>query len=172
MRYTFQGKSPRIAASAYIAPGARVIGDVTIGEQSSVWFNAVLRGDIASITVGSGSNIQDNTTVHVDYGIPTKIGSNVVIGHNCIIHGCTIADNVLIGMGSTILNGAQIGENSLVAAGSLVTENKVFPPNSVIMGAPARVVREVGEKELQMIRQGPKNYMENARLYKENGIGD
>lgn len=170
MIHTLQGQTPEVADSAYIAPGAHVIGHVMIGVKSSVWFNAVIRGDLAPITIGDGTNIQDNTTVHVDYGMPTSIGSNVVVGHNCIIHGCTIADNVLVGMGTTILNGAQIGENSLIGAGSLVTEGKVFPPNSVIMGRPAKIVREVGEKERAMIRQGPLNYMQNALLYKESGI--
>lgn len=170
MIHTLQGQTPEVADSAYIAPGAHVIGHVMIGAKASVWFNAVIRGDLAPITIGNGTNIQDNTTVHVDYGMPTSIGSNCVIGHNCIIHGCTIGDNVLVGMGSTILNGAQIGEGSLIGAGSLVTEGKVFPPNSVIMGRPAKIVREVGEKERAMIKQGPQNYMQNALLYKESGI--
>jgi carbonic anhydrase/acetyltransferase-like protein (isoleucine patch superfamily) len=172
MLHTLQGKTPQVAESAYIAPGAHVIGDVVIGAHASIWFNAVVRGDIAAIRIGEGTNIQDNTTVHCDYGMPTTIGSHVVVGHNCIIHGCTIADNVLVGMGSTILNGAQIGENCLIGAGSLVTEGKVFPPGSVIMGRPAKVVRAVGEKELAMIKQGPQNYMKNAALFKESGIGE
>lgn len=166
MRYALGEKVPQIADGVYLAPGAVVIGQVTIAADASVWFGAVIRGDIDSITIGSGTNVQDNTVIHCDQGFPTTIGREVTIGHSCIIHGCTIGDNCLIGMGTTILNGAKLGENCLVGAGSLITEGKEFPPGSVIMGRPARVVREVGQAELAMLKRGAENYRRNAQLYR------
>lgn len=166
MRYALGEKVPQIAEGVYLAPGAVVIGQVTIAADASVWFGAVIRGDIDSITIGSGTNVQDNTVIHCDQGFPTTIGREVTIGHSCIIHGCTIGDNCLIGMGTTILNGAKLGENCLVGAGSLITEGKEFPPGSVIMGRPARVVREVGQAELAMLKRGAENYRRNAQLYR------
>lgn len=168
MPYPFKGQRPQAAGSAFIAPGARVIGNVTLGEHSSVWYNAVLRGDTNSIRVGEGSNVQDNSVLHVDPPYPLQIGSNVTVGHSCILHGCTIEDDSLIGMGSTILNGAVIGANSLVGAGSLVTEGKVFPPGSVIMGRPAKLIREVGPKEIEMIQRAAEHYRRNARDHAES----
>jgi len=165
MRYSLGGKTPKIGASVYLAPNATVIGQVTLEEGASVWFGAVLRGDVDSISIGSGTNIQDGSVVHCDSGSPVSIGRDVTVGHSCIIHGCTIGDSCLIGMGSTILNGARIGENSLVGAGSLITEGKEFPPGSVIMGRPAKVVRQVGEHELAMIRRGAESYRRNAERY-------
>jgi carbonic anhydrase/acetyltransferase-like protein (isoleucine patch superfamily) len=166
MRYALGEHEPQIAESAYIAPTATVIGQVTIGPEASVWWGAVIRGDVDRITIGSGTNVQDGTIIHCDQGIPTTIGREVTIGHGCVIHGCTIGDHCLIGMGSTILNGARLGENCLVGAGSLITEGKEFPPGSVIMGRPARLVREVGEPELAMIRRGADNYRRNAQRYR------
>lgn len=166
MRYALGEKVPQIAEGVYLAPGAVVIGQVTIAADASVWFGAVIRGDVDSITIGSGTNVQDNTVIHCDQGFPTTIGREVTIGHSCIIHGCTIGDNCLIGMGTTILNGAKLGENCLVGAGSLITEGKEFPPGSVIMGRPARVVREVGQAELAMLKRGAENYRRNAQLYR------
>lgn len=168
MLHPFQGHLPQLSGDVYIAPGAQVIGRVSLGPAVSVWYNTILRGDSDTITVGAGTNIQDLTLVHADQGKPTLVGSGVTIGHSCIIHGCTIGDHCLIGMGSTILNGAVIGENSLVGAGSLVTEGKVFPPGSVIMGRPAKVVRAVGERELEMIRRGAEGYRQNARLHAQS----
>ena len=133
----FNGISPAVSPSAFTAEGSRIIGDVTLCEDSSVWFNAVLRGDEAKITLGKGSNIQDNCTVHCDESYPAVIGENVTVGHNAVIHGCTIGDGSLIGMNATVLNGAKIGKNCLVGAGALVTENKEFPDNSLILGVPA-----------------------------------
>lgn len=152
-----------MADGVFVAPGARLIGDVRLAAGCSVWYNSVLRADSNTITIAAGTNVQDNSVLHVDDG-PFKltIGENVTVGHSCILHGCSIGNNTLIGMGSTILNGAVIGENSLIGAGSLVTEGKVFPPGSVIMGRPARAVREVGEQELEMIRFGARHYQENA----------
>lgn len=169
MRYPFKGERPQVPADAFIAPGARVIGRVQLGQESGVWYNAVLRADSNTITIGSGTNIQDNCLLHVDEGeFSMMIGDGVTVGHSCILQGCTVGSHSLIGMGSTILNGAVIGENSLVGAGSLVTEGKVFPPNSVIMGRPAKVVRTVGEKELEMIRFGAGHYRQNAVDHKRS----
>lgn len=165
MRYALGEKEPQIAEGVFIAPTAAIIGQVTIGPEASVWFGAVIRGDVDRISIGSGTNVQDATVIHCDAGIPTNIGQNVTIGHSCIIHGSTIGDNCLIGMGSTVLNGAKLGENCLVGAGSLITEGKEFPPGSVIMGRPAKVVREIGEAELAMLRQGPENYRRNSQRY-------
>lgn len=153
------GKIPDIDPSAFVASGARIVGEVTLGEESSVWYNAVLRGDSAAITLGAGSNLQDNVTVHVDAGHPVVIGEDVSVGHNAVIHGCTIGDGCLIGMGSTILSGAEIGEGSLVAAGAVVLEGTVVPPGSLVAGVPGRVRRELSEDE----REG---VLRNARVYR------
>ncbi len=169
MFYALRGDVPQVAEGVFVAPGAQVVGRVSLAPESSVWFNAVLRGDVDSITVGSGTNIQDLSLVHCDAGFPTVIGSDCTIGHSCIIHGCTIGDNVLVGMGTTILNGAKIGDNCLIGAGSLITEGKEFPPGSVIMGRPAKVVREVSDRELDMIRRGHLNYKQNAKKYADGG---
>jgi carbonic anhydrase/acetyltransferase-like protein (isoleucine patch superfamily) len=163
--HAFKGHRPQVAEGVYIAPGAQVIGAVTLQRNASVWYNAVLRGDTEPISIGEGSNIQDGTVVHTDTGLPTTVGRNVTVGHACVLHGCQIADDCLIGMGATLLNGSKIGANCLVGAGSLITEGKEFPPGSVIMGRPAKVVREVGERELAMIRSGAEIYRQNARLH-------
>ncbi len=165
MRYALGDKTPNIADGVFIAPNAVVIGDVTLEPEASIWFGAMLRGDVDSIRVGRGSNVQDATVVHCDAGFPTHIGADVTIGHSCIIHGCTIGDGSLIGMGSTIMNGAKIGENCLVGAGSLITEGKEFPPGSVIMGRPARVVRQVTEPELEGLRRSAEWYRRNAQRF-------
>lgn len=167
MQHRLASDAPTVSEGVFIAPGAQLIGKVSLGPNASVWFNTVLRGDADTITVGSGSNIQDLTMVHCDKGFPVEIGANVTVGHTCIIHGCTIGDNCLIGMGSTILNGAKLGENCLVGAGSLITEGKEFPPGSVIMGRPAKVVREVGDRELEMIRRAAENYRRNAQTFRQ-----
>ena len=165
MLYAYKGIRPELGPGAYVAPGARVIGRVTLGPSASVWFNSVVRGDSETVTVGSGSNIQDGSVVHADPGFPTVIGTGVTIGHTCIIHGCTIGDHCLIGMGTTILNGARLGDHCVVGAGSLITEGKEFPPGSVIMGRPAKVVRQVEERDLAMIQRGEANYRRNAQDY-------
>jgi len=165
LQHSYKGIRPQLADDVYIAPGAQVIGKVAMGAGSSVWFNAVIRGDADTISIGAGSNIQDGSVVHCDEGLPTVIGQNVTIGHSCIIHGCTIAENCLIGMGTTILNGARLGEGCLVGAGSLITEGKEFPPGSVIMGRPAKVVRQAEERDLEMIRRGAAHYRDRARDY-------
>jgi carbonic anhydrase/acetyltransferase-like protein (isoleucine patch superfamily) len=144
---TVSGKTPVIDPSAFLAAGARVMGDVRIAEGSSVWYNAVLRADGDSITVAAGSNLQDNVSVHVDHGKPVVIGENVSVGHNAVVHGCTIEDGSLIGMGAVILNGAVIGAGSLVAGGAVVLEGTVIPPGSLVAGVPGKVRRELSEDE-------------------------
>lgn len=154
-----------LGKTIFIAKSADVVGKVKLGNFISVWFQVVLRGDVDSITIGDRTNIQDGTVVHVAAGYPTIIGEGVSIGHKAIIHGCEIGDNVLVGMGAIILNGAKIGENSIVGAGSLVTQGKVFPPNSLIMGSPAKVVRELKPEEIQSIRDNAEEYLETMKGY-------
>jgi len=154
-----------LGKTIFIAKSADVVGKVKLGNFISVWFQVVLRGDVDSITIGDRTNIQDGSVVHVAAGYPTIIGEGVSIGHKAIIHGCEIGDNVLVGMGAIILNGAQIGENSIVGAGSLVTQGKVFPPNSLIMGSPAKVVRELKPEEIQSIRDNAEEYLETMKGY-------
>lgn len=149
----------------FIAQGARVFGQVHLGKQVSIWFNAVLRGDMAAITVDDGANIQDNSVVHVSFETPCHIGKDVTIGHSCIIHGCTIDEGALIGMGSTIMNHAHIGAECLVGSGSLVTQGKVFPPRMLIMGRPAKVVRALTEEEIQANRANAAHYREMAERF-------
>lgn len=166
----FRGKHPEIDPSAYVADGAQVIGDVTLGPHASVWFNAVLRGDADRIEIGAGSNIQDGAVVHADPGFPCRVGRDVVVGHGAILHGCEISDECLIGMGAIILNGARLGPGCVVAAGALVPEGKEFPPRSLLMGVPATVKRSVTDEDLAATRAGAAHYRERATLYrKETG---
>lgn len=157
--------TPRIAEGVYIAPNAVLIGKVSVGRGSSVWFNTVLRGDMDSITVGEETNIQDLTMVHVDRDTPTVIGSRVTIGHRAIIHGCTLDDECLVGMGAIIQNRAHIGTHSLVASGSVVREGFEVPPGKLVVGVPAVIKRDLLPEELEMIRRIAANYAERARLY-------
>lgn len=158
-------ETPQIAADAYIAPNATLIGAVTIAAGASVWFGAVLRGDDAPIVVGPGSNVQDNAVVHADIGIPTTIGANVTIGHGAIVHGATIGDGALIGMGATLLNGARIGAESIVGANALVSEGKAFPDRSLILGVPAKLVRALDAESAAHGRLGAANYAARAQRY-------
>jgi carbonic anhydrase/acetyltransferase-like protein (isoleucine patch superfamily) len=160
-------RRPRIDRTAYVADDAQVIGDVVLGPQSSVWFNAVLRGDTERITIGTGTNIQDGAILHADPGFPCSVGAGVVTGHGAILHGCQIGDNCLIGMGAVILNGARIGPGSIVAAGALVPEDKEFPPGALIMGVPARMARAVTAEDAAQIAAGARHYQERARIYRE-----
>ena len=160
---TAAGRTPVLDPSAFVAPGARVIGGVTLGEGSSVWYNAVLRADGDTITVGAGSNLQDNVSVHVDTGRPVLIGENVSVGHNAVVHGCTIGDGSLIGMGSVILSGALIGEGCLIAGGAVVLEGAVIPPGSLVAGVPAKVRRELTDDERAGI-------LRNALVYREHVV--
>ena len=152
------GKTPDIHPTAFVATGGRVIGAVTLGEGASVWYNAVLRGDSDTITIGAGSNLQDNVAVHVDMGQPVVIGENVSVGHNAVVHGCMIGDGTLIGMGSVILSGAVIGSGCLVAGGAVVLEGTVVPDGSLVAGVPAKVRRELTEEERAGIRRNAATY--------------
>jgi carbonic anhydrase/acetyltransferase-like protein (isoleucine patch superfamily) len=162
----WQGHHPRLAAGVFLASGAVVIGQVSLAEDVNVWFNTVIRGDMNTITVGARTNIQDNTTVHVTSKTgPTVIGSDVTIGHNAVIHACTIEDLCLIGMGSTILDGSVIGRGSFVAAGSVVTPGKIMPPGMMIMGSPAKPVRELTEQEKKFLHTSARDYVKTAQSY-------
>lgn len=164
---SLRGITPRIAASAYVDPGAHVIGDVEIGERASVWPCVVLRGDIEPIRVGEETNIQDGTVVHTDRGFPTIIGDRVSVGHSAIIHGCTIGDDSLIGMGACVLTGARIGRGAVIAAGALVPENMEVADDTLVMGAPAKPRRTVTAEEKARFQKGVAGYMERARQFKE-----
>ncbi|KXS44792.1 MAG: hypothetical protein AWU59_337 [Methanolobus sp. T82-4] len=162
----FKNKRPSISEQAYIAGSADIIGDVEIGDFSSIWFNAVLRGDTGSIRIGSRTSIQDNVVIHADSPMNVHIGNDVTVGHGAVVHGCTIGDNVIIGMNSTILKGAQIGKNSIVGANALVPEGKRFPDNSIILGVPAKVKREATDQDMQKISENAAEYVSLAKEYK------
>jgi carbonic anhydrase/acetyltransferase-like protein (isoleucine patch superfamily) len=157
--YTFNGAKPQLGDGAWIAPSADLIGNVVLGPRVTVLFGAVLRADNSAITIGAETNVQDGSVLHSDEGVPLTIGERVTIGHKVILHGCTIEDNVLIGMGSTILNRAVIGAESLVGANALVTEGKVFPPGSLIIGSPAKVARPLSAEERAAIRKSAAGYV-------------
>lgn len=165
--YELDGRRPDIADSAWVADSAQVIGDVTLGEGASVWFGAIARGDSDRIVVGAGSNIQDGCVLHADDGLPLVVGERVTVGHQVMLHGCTIGDESLIGIGATVLNGARIGRNCLVGAGSLVTEGKEFPDGSMILGTPAKVVRQLTPEQMDGLRKSAQHYMDNARGYRQ-----
>lgn len=167
---TFWGRQPRLADSAYIAQGAVVVGDVTLGEDSSVWYGAVLRGDINRIVVGSGSNIQDNAVVHLADEHPCVIGDLVTVGHSAILHACKVENECLIGMGATILDGAVIGAQSIVGAKALVTGGTVIPPGSLVLGSPAKVIKPLSDLQREGIRHWADKYVANARFCLKHGI--
>lgn len=162
---SYKGVKPSIDPSVYIAGGAAVIGNVTIGEGASIWFNTVLRGDIERIHVGKYTNIQDNSTVHVMGDCPAIIGDYVTVGHGAIIHGCTVGNNCLIGMGAILLGYCEIGENSIIAAGALITEGSKIPPNSMVMGMPGRISRPLREDEITALRESAIRYHAVAQEY-------
>ncbi|MBS3810720.1 MAG: gamma carbonic anhydrase family protein [Halanaerobiales bacterium] len=168
MKYKYKNKQPKVADSSFIAPGARVVGEVELREETSIWYNASLRADLNKMILKEGSNIQENSALHVDTEYPLLIGKNVTVGHNATIHGCIIKNNCLIGMGAIILNNALINENSIIAAGSLVTEGKEFPPGSLIMGSPAKVVRELSKEEIKGIKDSAKHYIKLGREHKKS----
>jgi carbonic anhydrase/acetyltransferase-like protein (isoleucine patch superfamily) len=163
----FRGIAPTVARSAYVDPSAQVIGDVTIGERASIWPNASLRGDTGPIVIGDETSIQDNCALHLDEGFPLTVGSRVTVGHSVTLHGCTVEDDALIGIGATILNGARIGKGSVVAAGSLVPENMQVPPATLVMGVPAKPRRAVSAEEQARFAEGVEHYVEKAQTYKE-----
>jgi carbonic anhydrase/acetyltransferase-like protein (isoleucine patch superfamily) len=156
---------PDVADSAWVAESAEVVGRVMLGEDVSIWFNAVLRGDSEHLTVGASSNIQDGSVLHADHGYPLVIGERVTVGHQVMLHGCTVGDDSLIGIGAVVLNGARIGRNCVVGAGALVTEGKEFPDGSLIVGAPAKVVRELSEAQIAGLKASAAHYVNNGRRY-------
>ena len=164
--YEVDGKTPQVDSTAWIADSAQVMGHVTLGPDASVWFGCVLRGDTESMTIGEGSNIQDLTVMHADHGLPLTIGKHVTVGHKVMLHGCTIGDESLIGIGAIVLNGAKIGKNCLVGAGALVTEGKEFPDGSMIVGAPAKAVRQLTPEQIEGLRQSAQHYIDNARRFR------
>lgn len=165
MIHEFMNNKPNIADDVFLAPGSQIIGNITIGKGCSIWHNATLRADIGTIIIGEYTNIQDNAVVHIEYDYPTIIGNGVTIGHGAIIHGCTINDNCLIGMGAIILNGAVIGENSLIGAGALITEHKEIPPNSLVIGIPGKILRKLTEEEIEKLKESAKEYYNLSRFY-------
>jgi carbonic anhydrase/acetyltransferase-like protein (isoleucine patch superfamily) len=166
MQRPHRGRWPKVHSSAYIDDSAQVVGEVELGADSSVWMNVVIRGDVNKITIGRRSNVQDCSVVHVMQGThPTTIGDDVTIGHSAVVHGCTIANRVLIGMGAIVLNGAQVGEDSIVAAGTLVTEGMVVPPRSMVMGSPGKVRRPLTDAEVASILDYSANYVRYKKDY-------
>ena len=157
-----------IKDSIVICPGAQVLGDVELGEDVSIWHGAVVRGDTDSITIGDNSNVQDNCVVHSTSGFPVVIGENVSIGHGAVVHGCRLDDNVLIGMNATVLNGAHISKNSIVGAGAVVSEGKEFPEGSLILGVPAKAVKQLTPEQVQLIQNNADNYVKLSKQYKED----
>jgi len=166
--YSIDGHAPALARDAYVVDNATVIGRVTLEAGASVWFNAVLRGDGDRIVVGAGSNVQDGAVLHVDPGFPLTIGERVSVGHQAMLHGCTIGAGSLIAIKAVVLNGAVIGQQCLVGAGAVVTEGKAFPPRSLLLGAPAKVVRELTDKDLQMLAHAADSYIRRAQTYRES----
>ena len=169
--FSLEGVSPQLPndGSAWIAPNAAVIGNVVVGRDVGIWFGAVLRGDNEPITIGDGTNVQDLCCFHTDQGYPLTIGRGCTIGHGAILHGCTIGNNVLIGMGATVLNGAVIGDNSIIGAGALVGEGKTIPANSLAVGLPAKVIRELDERSAEALRASSTHYVANAHRF-QNGL--
>ncbi len=165
MIYTLDGLSPEIGAGVWIAPTAAVIGHVVLEDAANIWFGAVLRGDGEEIRVGAGSNVQDNAVLHTDTGYPLRIGANCTVGHKAMLHGCTIGDGTLIGMGATLLNGARIGKGCLIGAGALITEGKEIPDGSLVMGAPGRVIRVLDAAAQDRLLASAEHYRANARRF-------
>jgi carbonic anhydrase/acetyltransferase-like protein (isoleucine patch superfamily) len=163
--YELDGVAPQLGTGAWVADSAEVIGNVQLGDNASIWFGAVLRGDNEKMTIGRNSNVQDMSMLHSDPGSPLTIGENVTIGHQVMLHGCTIGDNSLIGIQAVVLNNAKIGRNSIVGAGSVVTEGKEFPDNSLIFGSPAKVMRTISDEDAARLRHGSDHYVANAVRY-------
>jgi carbonic anhydrase/acetyltransferase-like protein (isoleucine patch superfamily) len=171
MLISHNGISPRVDPTAYVQSSARVIGDVRIGAQSSVWFNVVVRGDVFHVRIGARTNIQDNATVHVTGGrFPTLVGDDVTVGHGVILHGCTVGSRVLVGIGAIVLDRCEIGDDCLIGAGALLTPGTVIESGNLVLGSPAKAVRKLKSEELDLLRQSARNYVDNARRYREQGI--
>ena len=165
MLISYNDKNPTVHETTFIAPGAYIIGDTTIGKDSSIWFNAVLRGDENSITIGEKTSIQDNSTVHLFEESPVVIGDEVTVGHNVIIHGCQIANRCVIGMGSTIMDNVEIGEECIIGANTLIPSGKKIPPRSLVLGSPGKVVRELTEKDHELIQLSIDTYVQRGREF-------
>ena len=169
--YPHGADHPRIDSTAYIAPGARIVGDVTIGAHASIWFNAVLRADNDAITIGAETNVQDGSILHTDEGRPCVVGDGCTIGHLANVHGCRIGDGSLVGMGAIVLTGAVIGEESLIAAGALVPEGKTFGPRSLLVGSPVRAIRQLTDDEVErLIRRSTRHYLQFAQDYASTNV--
>ena len=166
MLVEIKGFVPKVSENSFIANSAEVIGQVVVEEGANIWYNTVVRGDVEPIVIGNGTNVQDLSVLHTSKGFPTTIGKDVTIGHRAICHGCTIEDNVLIGMGAIVLDGAYIESNVIIGAGSLVPPKKRIPSGSLVMGSPAKVVRTLSEEEIEHIKQSAKNYVELSQHYK------
>ena len=165
--YELDGVAPQVHTQAWVAPSAQVMGQVSVGAGASIWFGTVVRGDTERITIGADSNIQDASVLHADAGQPLVIGERVTVGHQAMLHGCTVGDESLIGIGAIVLNGAKIGKNCLVGAGALVTEGKEFPDGSMILGSPAKVVRQLTPEQIEGLRQSAQHYIGNASRYRQ-----
>jgi len=163
--YQLDNTTPSVHPTAFVASSAEVMGNVSLAADSSIWFGTIIRGDNEPITIGEGSNIQDASVLHSDHGKPLTVGKRVTVGHGVMLHGCTVGDESLIGIGAVVLNGAKIGKNCLVGAGSLVTEGKEFPDGSMIMGSPAKVVRQLSPEQQEGLRQSAQHYIDNARRF-------
>ena len=164
--YQLDDSIPTIDASAWVADSAQVVGNVTLAARVSVWFGVVARGDTSTIHIGQGTNIQDNSVLHADHGMPLVIGENVTVGHQVMLHGCHVGDGSLIGIGAVVLNGAHIGKNCLVGAGALVTEGKSFPDGSMIIGSPAKAVRQLTPEQIEGLKMSAQHYVDNAARYR------
>jgi carbonic anhydrase/acetyltransferase-like protein (isoleucine patch superfamily) len=167
MRIPYNGIFPAIHESVFVAPGAYLVGDVTIGEESTVWFNAVVRGDDGPITIGKRCSIQDNATIHLYEGSPVVIGDDVTIGHNVILHGCKVGRCSIIGMGSTLLDNVEVGEECIIGANTLLAGGIKIPPRSLVLGSPGKVVRDLTDKDLQMLQFSSDSYVQKGKKYKE-----
>jgi len=163
--YRLGNHIPQVDPTAWVAPGCHVIGDVVLEEKTSVWFGTTIRGDNEPITIGAGSNVQENAVLHTDMGFPITIGAGCTIGHKAMLHGCTIGENTLIGMGATVLNGAVIGKNCLIGAGALITEGKEIPDGVLVMGVPGKVVRELDDAAIAALRLSARHYQDNAARF-------
>jgi carbonic anhydrase/acetyltransferase-like protein (isoleucine patch superfamily) len=164
--YELDGVAPRVAATAWVAESAHVIGNVELDADASVWFGATLRGDTELIAIGSGSNIQDGSVLHADHGMPLRLGKQVTVGHQVMLHGCTVGDGSLIGIGAVVLNGAKIGKGSIVGAGALVTEGKEFPDGAMLLGSPAKVVRMLSPEQQADLLRSADHYVRNAQRFR------
>lgn len=164
--YELDGKAPQLGREAWVADSAEVIGDVVLGENASVWCGAVVRGDVERISIGRNSNVQDLSVLHADFGVPLVVGDNVTIGHQCMLHGCTIGDGTLVGIQAVVLNNAKIGRNCVIGAGAVVTEGKEFPDNSLIVGAPAKAIRTLDAEGVAKLSHLAPHYVENAQRFR------